>query len=176
LAGDSAVGDADPLEERALSLQSFLCAPDIAVGRHGSGLLSANASGAQVCWLEVDSAGTWAVSQQRLPEPVVRYGGLLGLELADHMTRPVERELLSGLGLVLVMERGQKEASTAAFPDLTERVYLPAECVDGAPSDIPDPVGAPDPCEAIFGCMLDVVDRNFSRIVGLAERHGRSGG
>jgi protein-tyrosine-phosphatase len=124
----------------------------------------------------VESAGTWVVSQQRVPEPVHRYGKLLGLDLAAHLTRPVDRELMCESELVLVMEHGQKEALAAEFPDLKERVYLLTEFLDGAPFDIPDPVGAPDQSDEIFRDMLNVIDRGFPRIVALAELRERSGG
>jgi protein-tyrosine phosphatase len=130
----------------------------------------------KVAGWRVESAGTWAVSQQRPPDPVLRYGHQLGLDLGAHLTRPVDRELLCDFGLVLVMERGQKEALTAEFPDLRERVHLLTEFLDGVPFDIPDPVGAPDQAEQILGDLLDVIDRSFSRIVAFAELRERSGG
>jgi protein-tyrosine phosphatase len=124
----------------------------------------------------VESAGTWAVSQQHLPDLVLRYGELLGLDVAGQLTRSVDVELLSNYGLVLVMERGQKEALTVQFPDLKEHVYLLTELLDGAPFDIPDPAASPGQIEQIFREMLDVIDRSFAGIVALAELRERSRG
>jgi len=120
----------------------------------------------------VGSAGTWTASGQRLPDDAIRYGQLLGLDLREHLTRGVNSDLLFEFDLILVMERGQKEALTTEFPDLKGRVYMLTEFLDGAPFDIPDPASFPSQREQLLHEMLNLIEQAFPRIVRLAQAHG----
>ena len=119
----------------------------------------------------IGSAGTWTVSHKRLPEDAIRYGDFLGMDLRGHLTRIVSRDLLCDFDLILVMERGQKEALTTEFPELKERVHMLTELLDGPPFDIPDPILFPSRREELLHEMLNVVEQAFPQIVKLAESH-----
>jgi protein-tyrosine-phosphatase len=120
----------------------------------------------------IGSAGTWTASGQRLPDDVIRYGQLLGVDLREHLTRRVSRDLLCEFDLILVMERGQKEALMTEFPDLGGRVYMLTELLEGAAFDIPDPVLFPSRREQLLREMLSLIEQAFPRIVVLAQSHG----
>jgi protein-tyrosine phosphatase len=98
-------------------------------------------AGQESLW-HIESAGTWA-EEGELPAPLASEALKdWGLELVGHRSRCVYRELLQGFRLILVMEKGQKEALRAEFPNLASRVYLLSE-MTGIRKDIPDPAGAP---------------------------------
>ena len=118
----------------------------------------------------IESAGAWA--QEGAPAaPLARRAlGEWGLDLPDHRSRSVSRELLQGFQLTLAMERGQAEALRAEFPDLAPRVYLLSEMA-GRGTDLPDP---PD------GRLVEVLDlarrirellvQGLERVLSLAHR------
>ena len=64
----------------------------------------------------------------------------LGIELRDHRSRQVNRQMLSQFNLILVMERGHKEALQVEFPEIARNVYLLSEMI-GANFEIQDPIG-----------------------------------
>jgi protein-tyrosine phosphatase len=88
----------------------------------------------------VESAGTWA------PEgfPVSRRTDQLlqsrGVILRRSGARIVSRDLLSSFNLILVMEKGHKEALSVEFPELAGRIYLLSEMA-GKEIEIADPMG-----------------------------------
>ncbi len=117
----------------------------------------------------VESAGTWAVHGLGAPGMTLAAAslGLDGLE--RHRSRQLNRELLAGFDLVLVMESGHKEAICAEFPSACPRVYLLSEVVDGLPYDIPDPADrGVDPGE-VASLLSDLIARGKDKILALAK-------
>lgn len=88
----------------------------------------------------VESAGTWAVPGRSAVANTQLVLQKRGIDASDHRSRSVTRDLLQQFNLVLVMERGHKEALRAAFPDQAGKVYLLSEMV-GLVEDIVDPMG-----------------------------------
>jgi protein-tyrosine-phosphatase len=88
----------------------------------------------------VRSAGTWG----RDGHSASKHGSDLmttwGMDLTNHSSRVVNREILSEADLILTMEGGHKEALRAEFVDLANRVYMLSEMV-GYPAEIRDPYG-----------------------------------
>lgn len=90
----------------------------------------------------VESAGTWAepgapasaYSREVLEE--------LGLDLASHRARRVDRAMIEAADLVVCMTRSQREALRAEFPDLAGRLQL-LGAMAGPEYDIADPYGGP---------------------------------
>src|SRR3990172_3765794 len=73
----------------------------------------------------VESAGTWAGNGINAPAIALQVAGSLGLAgLEGHLSRRVDQELLAQFDLVIVMERGHKEALCIEFPSVCRRVYL----------------------------------------------------
>ena len=126
--------------------------------------------------LAIESAGTWTAPQQRLPQDALRYAQLLGLDLEEHRTRVVDGGMLNDFDLILVMEKGHKEALKSEFPAAAGRVRQLAEMVEGDPFDIPDPVRFPSVAkrDRVLDDMLKVVERGFPRITELAPSRARS--
>lgn len=93
---------------------------------------------------QVATAGTWA----REGYPAARHAEAImreyGLNISDHRSRMVTKELLAAADLIVTMERGQKEALTVEFPAVADRVVLLTEAIRGPPGwDINDPIGHP---------------------------------
>ena len=87
----------------------------------------------------IESAGTWAVDG--LPAMPMTEAALAeqGIDIGGHESRPIERCPLASFNLVLVMERGHREALLHEFPQIAGRVYLISEMAGGG-FEITDPV------------------------------------
>jgi len=123
-------------------------------------------------WL-VGSAGTWTIPEQPLPLNTVQNAMLLELNIERHRTQLVNDHLLEIYDLVLVMEKGHKEAIGVEFPNMRERVFLISEMVEGMPFDIPDPHFSPAQSYRILREMCDLIQQGFPRIKQLAEELSR---
>jgi len=123
-------------------------------------------------WL-TGSAGTWTVSQQLLPLEIIQNAILLGLKIEGHRTQIVNDSLLKIYDLVLVMEKGHKEAIGVEFPFVRKYIYLLSEMTEGVPFDIPDPCFSPDQTFHILSEMCDLIRKGFPKIKQLAEELSR---
>lgn len=93
---------------------------------------------------EVGSAGTWTKNGlPAIPEAVTKAASL-GLDITNHRSRLITREMIAAADLVLVMEEGQKESLSAEFPDLRAKIRLLSQATRGVSYDIPDPVLDPE--------------------------------
>jgi protein-tyrosine-phosphatase len=89
---------------------------------------------------KIESAGTWAVEGVPANQKTQEVMAELGLDLRDHRSRMVNREMLAAFNLILVMEPGHKESLQIEFPDEAKKVYLLSEMV-GLSFTVMDPVG-----------------------------------
>jgi protein-tyrosine phosphatase len=89
---------------------------------------------------KIESAGTWAVEGAPANQKTQQVVAELGLDLRDHKSRMVRREMLAAFNLILVMEPGQKEALQIEFPEAASRTFLLSEMI-GLSFTIIDPVG-----------------------------------
>jgi protein-tyrosine phosphatase len=126
---------------------------------------SADFCAADLC---AESAGTWALDGQ----PAARFARLVaaknGLDLSAHRARIVTAALLEPFDLILVMERGHKEALRVEFPQVAGRVFLLAEMV-GARWEVPDPMGGALPdFEQTYRELDDLLTRGLEKIMELA--------
>lgn len=103
------------------------------------GLLRRQVDAQQNTW-QIDSAGVWA--QSGLPPS--EFGrvvlGRRGIDISDHRSQPVTRDLLAAYRLSLVMENHHKAVLKSEFPAYSARIYLLSEMV-GKSHDILDPYG-----------------------------------
>lgn len=124
----------------------------------------------------VESAGTWAIPRQVPTAESIRDAKTLELDLGGHVTRMVDAQILRGADLIVVMEKGQKEALLTEFPECGARTYLLAELLQGVPFNVADPVAYPGEHDKVLREMCDVIGRAFERIVELtAESESASG-
>lgn len=119
--------------------------------------------------VDVESAGTWANEGETAYPSTAWMAENTGLDVAEHRSRPITREILSGCTLAVVMEKNQKEALQHEFADLAERVHLLSEIGGGAEYDIPDPVTHPgETLEGVADEILKLVDARFKEIYRLS--------
>ena len=116
----------------------------------------------------VDSAGTWTISDLPLPEQTLELAKSFGLDLSGQLTRLVDQDLLEARGLILVMERGHKEALGIEFPSISGRLHLISEVADHLIYDIPDPVSSDASLAEIAAGLFQLIERGFRNIVELA--------
>ncbi len=119
----------------------------------------------------MDSAGTWAVPGRIIYPDAAQAASKLGVDVGGHVTRLVDEAMVSEYDLILVMEKGQREALNVEFPAARERVYLLSEMLDGVLFDIPDPVSSTDDTDVILRDMCDVIRHGLPRIMELAAAH-----
>jgi protein-tyrosine-phosphatase len=89
---------------------------------------------------QVSSAGVWAYDGNRASEGAVKALQRIGIDLSNHRSQSISKDMMLENDLILVMERNHKEALQAAYPKLAYKIYLLAEMV-GMSHDILDPIG-----------------------------------
>ena len=117
----------------------------------------------------ISSAGTWTKDGKHPIPSAETLAEKLGLDIRQHRSRVVNAEILSQADLILVMERGQKEALLQECPQVQNKVYLLTEITVGIPYDIPDPMKHKDEnnvpqeiCDLIQKYYEKIVDRTIN--------------
>ncbi len=119
-------------------------------------------------WI-VESAGTWTVPGQRVPVRLLNIASRLDINLSSRLTQQLNRSLLAQSDLILVMEKGQKEALRVEFPSFQRKVHLLSELADRWEYDIADPVNSDlDMIEFVVE-ISRLVDRAYPNICKLAQ-------
>jgi protein-tyrosine-phosphatase len=117
----------------------------------------------------IESAGVWAGIGNPAAENTRLLVERVGIDISDHRSRPVTRELLQEFNLILTMEIGQKEALRAAFPEQVSKIYLLREMV-GEIGDVVDPIGGPlVDFQAMAREINHVLTRGYRKIRALAD-------
>lgn len=156
----------DTLPEKAAVL--FVCTANICRSPMAAALFAEKIKN-RPGW-RVESAGTWAPEgQPAVPRAQMAVRGR-GLDLSQHRSRSVSRELLHEFDLILTMEWGHKEALQAEFPEIASRVYLISE-MTGRVFNVEDPIGGPlSEYEDTVRELDDLLDQGCDRILQLAAR------
>lgn len=116
----------------------------------------------------VASAGTWARPQASAALLMAQVAEEWGIDLRGHQAQEVSAELLADQDLVVVMERGQKEAIALEFPWVAARLYLLSE-LTGPAYDVADPIDqALDDYRATAQELDDLVNRGLARMIALS--------
>lgn len=119
----------------------------------------------------VGSAGTWAVQERGAAQNSVHVLAERGIDISDHRSRMVSREMLDEADLILCMESGHVEALKAEFPEVAHRIHLLSEMV-GEGFGISDPYRGPlEEYQQMAVAVTDLIDRGLQRIVDLAWAH-----
>lgn len=117
----------------------------------------------------VASAGTWTTPGRRVPSDVLMAAGRLGIDLTSHLTRQVDHDLLSKFDLILVMEKGHREALRIEFPFIQEKIHLLSELADQLEYDIGDPAKPRVDINEIVIEMSRLIERAYPNICQLAQ-------
>jgi protein-tyrosine phosphatase len=119
-------------------------------------------------WI-VESAGTWTIPGQRVPVDLLKAAGGRGIDLKNHLTRQLDHDLLGRHHLVVVMEKGHREALQIEFPFIQEKVHLLSEMVDQLEYDIPDPVKSRLEMHVFVTAIFELIDRAYPNICQFAQ-------
>ena len=107
-------------------------------------LLKANLAGRPdaSAWI-VESAGTW--TETGLPAMPKAMNALAqrGLDASQHLSRAVDDVDMARYDLIITMERSQRDALRAEFPQASSRIFTLSEAAIGLAYDVDDPVGRP---------------------------------
>ncbi len=118
----------------------------------------------------IDSAGTWAVDGEPAHPKARQVIAEQGLNLDEHRSQSITRELLLSYNLILTMEQGQKEAIQVEFPEAAKRVYLLTEMIGGS-YNVHDPVaGSIEEFRITAGEMDRLLTDGFEKIAELASK------
>lgn len=150
----------------------FVCTANIIRSPVASALFSKKLADAGVSgnW-QVASAGTWARDGYPAARESQELLSRMGLDLSRHRSRMLHEGLVKSADLILVMEKGHKEALGVEFPVYKNRIYLLSEMI-GVFADVQDPVGGTlrDFQETIRD-IKELIDEGFPRILALASRN-----
>lgn len=118
---------------------------------------------------KIESAGVWAYSGDPAAVNTQIIIKARGGDVSSHRSQPITVSLVESFNLVLVMERGHKEALRAAFPEYANRIFLMSEMV-GENLDIADPVGHPlEDYEHTAMEIELILDQGLEKISQLSE-------
>lgn len=97
---------------------------------------------------DVLSAGTWTMNGLPPVPDAILEAKRFGLDIQAHRSREVTADMLRDADIVLVMERGQKEALQIEFQEFRQKIALLTEVAEGNSYDIADPMKDPQNVEA----------------------------
>lgn len=92
----------------------------------------------------VRSAGTWAGFGQAASDHGVVIASQDGIDIAEHRSHPLTRELVAGADLILVMTPEHRADIIAGDPEAADRTYLLTLFADpehGNEGGVDDPIG-----------------------------------
>jgi len=117
---------------------------------------------------QISSAGTYTRAGMPSPPEVRMVMMKYGIDVRDHQSREVTRELIKQNKLVLCLASNHKEALRAEFSEFAKRIYLLSEMV-GKKEDVDDPIGGPlIEFEAVAREIDAYLTQGYERIVELA--------
>jgi protein-tyrosine-phosphatase len=124
-------------------------------------------NGTAPAWV-VGSAGTWAQPGLPVIPAVSQAAQRLGIDLANHRSVRVNRQLLSEYDLILVMQASQKEALQNEFPSLREYIHLFSNVTERGSYDIPDSLDTDQQVAEVSMEMNELIRRGLTNICVLA--------
>jgi protein-tyrosine-phosphatase len=146
----------------------FVCTANQCRSPMAEGLLSLRVGVDNPDW-QIDSAGTWANDGASASLNSVLVLDALGYDLRTHLSRTVNRDMIASHQLILVMERGHKEALRVEFPEMANRIYLLSEMINKV-FNIDDPVGCPLAEYQATAREIDMIlEQGFEKIGRLSD-------
>lgn len=117
----------------------------------------------------VDSAGTWTQPGQPMPPETIRAAARFGISVEGHITQLISADLLSRFDLVIVMERGHKEALDMEFPFASGKTNMLSQLADEMAYDVPDPARSGQEIDILAADLQGIVERAHPGICKLIE-------
>lgn len=118
----------------------------------------------------IGSAGTWINPHLPLEKNLVAIAAELQINLTEHHPIQINHQLLKKYALIIVMEKGQKEAICYEFPEEKYKTFLLTE-FNGPTYDIPDPFGMPlQRYRKVLNDLYAIINNNFNAICNTARK------
>lgn len=119
-------------------------------------------------WL-VDSAGTWTQPGLNMPLDTIRAAGKFGANIEGRLTQLISADLLSRFDIVIVMEKGHKEALDLEFPSSSGKTHLLSRLADELDYDVMDPMQSRQDVNILASDLFNMVERAYPAICRLAQ-------
>ncbi len=127
--------------------------------------------------IAVQSAGTLAVEGRPAAREAVQACAGEGIDIRDHRSQPLSRELLAHSDLILVMEEAHRGEVLLLDPQAASRVHLIGDYAFlGEPEgkgarEVPDPIGgSPEDYRRTLRQLNGFIERIWQRIAGRMPR------
>lgn len=119
--------------------------------------------------IEISSCGTYASPNYSVPEIVLKFLSNEDIDVSNHVSTPVTKELVERSDLVFVMEKLHLSDIVSLYPSVKDKIYLfkGYTGVDsGSSGEIRDPIGRSDEVyksctEEIKRCVEDIFGKLF---------------
>ncbi|GMQ78028.1 MAG: low molecular weight protein arginine phosphatase [Anaerolineae bacterium] len=122
----------------------------------------------------VKSAGTWAYEGQKAADFSVLIMAEQGLDINNHQSQPINKELMAEADLILTLEIGHSEALAAEFPDDAFKVH-PLTEMAGEIYSVEDPFGGTrEDYERMVVEVTRLVEDGLAKIVELATHNAEN--
>jgi protein-tyrosine phosphatase len=167
--------DVDPARTRsALGAESmpnvlFVCTGNLYRSQFAAAFFQSHLQAGDLPGWRVESAGTWTRPGRPLPPDAIQAAAKFKVDLTGRRSQLVDRTLLAGFDLILVMEQGHKEALCHEFPEFCGRIHLLSMVVEKVVYDIPDPVFPGQDVESSALSLYNLVQQGFEDICRLAR-------
>jgi protein-tyrosine-phosphatase len=115
----------------------------------------------------VISAGVWAQEGRAASENAVLVMQERGIDISDHVSRPVTASLVAEADLILAMSHEHKRVIDNTWPQYAWKTFLLSEMM-GRKSSVEDPYGGPiEEYRLCADIISDYIDQGMGRIVEL---------
>lgn len=129
-------------------------------------------SGRSTGWT-VSSAGTWTRDGMAVLPFSQKLARNFGIDLGAYRTKSIASLSIHKFDLVIVMEKNHKEALSAEFPGMQDRIFLLTKLAGQIPYDIKDPI-LQDEITAvdIIQDMKECLEQAFPTIISFVKNDG----
>jgi protein-tyrosine-phosphatase len=130
--------------DRPMRSVLFVCTANICRSPMAMGLMRLRVAQEQEPedW-QIESAGIFAQPGYPTAYNTLEVLGGRGIDLSDYRSRPFTRQMVEDFNLILAMERNQREALRAAFPQYSGKIFMLSQMVGNRVIDVVDPMGGP---------------------------------
>lgn len=118
----------------------FICTGNTCRSPMAEGLLK-DLSERKNLGLEVKSAGVYAMDGDTAANNAVEALNKLAIDISNHKSQSVSKELVDEADLILTMSRSHRETLILSFPHIRNKVFLLNEYALKEKRDIQDPFG-----------------------------------
>lgn len=91
--------------------------------------------------IQVQSTGTFAFDGDRVSNHAVKALENLEMDISNHKSKLIHKELINDMDLILTMSSSHKETINRKFPNAKEKTFLLNEYAFGDLKDVMDPYG-----------------------------------